>query len=477
MRIAYLDCFSGISGDMFLGALVDAGVPLSLLEQTTAALDLGARLQLSRVTRSGISATKIDVLDQDVPDNVDRNDAAHSPSPGHSHHQAHDHSHSHAHHHGRSLSEIKAIIARLSITSNARRIALSAFDALAVAEAKIHNTDIESVHFHEVGAVDAIVDIVCAAVGADALNVGRWICSPLNLGSGFVDCAHGRFPVPAPATLELLQSAPVYSSGAQVELVTPTGAALVRALATEFGPLPAMSPSATGYGAGSRDLPGAPNVLRITIGDTTENSTASNFAQTGEAELVTILEAAVDDLNPQVFGYVMERLLAEGALDVFAAPVHMKKNRPGMLITVLSRPTQANALARLLFAETSTIGVRMREEHRLVLDRRWVFAQTPWGKVRIKLASLNGTIANYAPEFEDCRLLAAGHHVPLKTVMQEALRAFLDAVAPLAGVDKVEAGKVEMKEIEIEEALPPQPGGRSKSHNGEAQKKQSSKKR
>ncbi len=456
MRIAYLDCFSGISGDMFLGALVDAGVPVRLLEETAAALDLGATLEVHRVTRSGISATKVDVLvhgDKELPREeywaqtkssgskrqASREDHEHSHEHGdHEHHHHQDDPHSHArkrsHEHGRVLTEIRSIIGRTPIGKRAKEIATAAFDALGAAESKIHNTSLEKIHFHEVGAVDALVDVICGAVGAEALAVDRWICSPLNVGGGTVECAHGRFPIPAPATLELLKGAPVYSSGEQVELVTPTGAALVRALAPEFRAFPAMQASAVGYGAGSRDLENAANVLRITLGELSGHASGGPESRHAFAEdRVTVLEASVDDLNPQVFGYVMERVLAEGALDVFAAPLHMKKNRPGMLLTVLARPQQAETLAKLIFAETTTLGVRLREDRRLVLERRWVAARTPWGQVRIKIASLNGTLANYAPEYEDCRRLAAENSVPLKSVMQEAIKAYLEHAGDLPG--------------------------------------------
>jgi pyridinium-3,5-bisthiocarboxylic acid mononucleotide nickel chelatase len=458
MRIAYLDCFSGISGDMFLGALVDAGVPVRLLEETVAVLNLGATLDISRVSRSGITATKVDVVvrgAKDLPREEywarkkalgDRRQArgeGEEQSPKHSHGHSHDHEHDeghaqehgHSHEHGRGLTEVKTIIARAPISQRAKEMATAAFDALGAAESKIHNSSPEKIHFHEVGAVDALVDVICGSVGAEALGVDRWACSPLNVGGGTVECAHGRFPVPAPATLELLKGAPVYSSGAQVELVTPTGAALVRALSPEFRAFPPMEVSAVGYGAGSRELENAANVLRISVGELRtqapgEPSSPHAFA----GDVVTVLEASVDDLNPQVFGYVMERALAEGALDVFAAPLHMKKNRPGMLLTVLTRPQQAEALARLIFAETTTLGVRLREDRRLTLERRWAAARTPWGEVRIKVASLNGTLANYAPEYEDCRRLATEHAVPLKSVMQEAMKAYLEQPQVVPGV-------------------------------------------
>jgi uncharacterized protein (TIGR00299 family) protein len=319
------------------------------------------------------------------------------------------------------LTEIRGIIAKAAISDPAKKTAVAIFEALGAAEAKIHATSIEAVHFHEVGAVDAIVDIICAAVGAEALGVDEIVCSPLNVGGGTVKCAHGTFPVPAPATVELLKDAPVYSSGVQTELVTPTGAAIVKTLARRFASFPEMKIEKSGYGAGSRDFPGHPNVVRLTVGES-----ASTLASKTASDTVTVLEANLDDLNPQVFGYVMDRLFEEGALDVFGMPVQMKKNRPGALLTVLCKPEEASKLTQLIFAETTTLGVRRREEVRQTLARRWENVRTQWGEVRIKIASMNGTITNYAPEYEDCRRIATEHHVALKTVMQEASRQYLD---------------------------------------------------
>jgi uncharacterized protein (TIGR00299 family) protein len=438
MRIAYLECFSGMSGDMFLGALVDAGVSPRVLGDTVAALAVGARLEISRVMRSGISATKVDVWldgEKDLPREEHKHSHSHE-HPGHIHdHEHHERSllhrgktrtgvsepHEHLHEHGRGLAEIRGIISAAPISVGARTTALAIFEALGRAEAKIHNTAIESVHFHEVGAVDAMVDIVCAAVGAESLGVDEIICSPLNVGGGTVKCAHGTFPVPAPATVELLKDAPVYSSGLQAELVTPTGAAIVKTLASCFAAFPEMKIEKSGYGAGSRDFPGHPNVVRLTIGESASNALAAKTA----SETIAVLEANLDDLNPQVFGYVMDRLFEEGALDAFVVPVQMKKNRPGTLLTVLCRPENASTLTQLIFTETTTLGVRRRDEIRQTLARRWESVRTAWGEVRIKIASMNGTITNYAPEYEDCRRIAAEHHVPLKTVIQEAAQAYL----------------------------------------------------
>jgi len=417
MRIAYLDCFSGISGDMFLGALLDAGVSPKLLEDTVAALGIGAKLESSRVMRGGISATKVDVYangERDLPREVfwER--------------QARDHGHEHSqedwHEHGRKLNQIRRIIEGADISSTAKATAITIFEALGEAEAEIHDTSIEQVHFHEVGAIDAMVDIVCAAVGAESLAVGEWICSPLNVGGGVVKCAHGTLPVPAPATLKLLRDAPVYSSGPQVELVTPTGAAIVKALSVRFAPFPAMKVEKAGYGAGTRDFPEHPNLLRLTIGESTADVT--NASPSTANEKITVLEANLDDLSPQVLAYAMERLLTEGALDVFSVPVQMKKSRSGALLTVLAKMEDANRLTKLIFAETTTLGVRRREEQRQTLSRRWETVDTAWGPVRIKIANMNGSVSNYAPEYEDCRTLAEEHHVPLRQVIQEALQAY-----------------------------------------------------
>src|ERR1700736_4546487 len=367
MRIAYLDCFSGISGDMFLGALVDAGVPARLFEETVAELNIGARLKVSRVNRSGVAATKLDVYahgEKELPREI------FWEQQGHTHHQhehGYQHEHEHVelrehnysptrpetwpagapaprqHEHGRGLKEIREIIRKAGISEGAKKTAIAIFEALGAAEAKIHDTAIENVHFHEVGAVDAMVDIVCAAVGAEALGVDEIVCSPLNVGGGTIQCAHGSFPVPAPATVELLKNAPLYSSGVQAELVTPTGAAIVKILAKRFAPFPEMKIEESGYGAGTREFAGHPNVVRLTCGET-----ASTLAATTASETLTVLEANLDDLNPQVFGYVMDRLLEEGALDTFVTPVQMKKNRPGTLLTVLCKPEDASKLTKLI---------------------------------------------------------------------------------------------------------------------------------
>jgi uncharacterized protein (TIGR00299 family) protein len=400
MRIAYLDAFAGVSGDMLLGAFVQAGASVDLLRETLARLKLGAELRVGDVDRSGIRSVKVDILEGGK--------VADSNGHGAGHHR-HDHDHE-----ARSLRTIRELIGAAELPPPVRALALRAFEILGAAEAKIHNVPIDSIHFHEVGAVDAIADIVLAATAAGELGIDSWVCSPLNVGGGSVECAHGRFPVPAPAVAEILRGAPTYSSGLQAELVTPTGAALVRALDCSFGPSPAMTVRAIGYGAGSRNPPGFANVLRISIGE----------SAAGESPSVLVLEAAVDDLNPQVIAYVTERALQLGALDVMCTPVFMKKNRPGTLITILSEPARASDLQELLLRETSTLGLRVREEKRICLERRHVSVATPWGAVRVKVGHRNESEFNAAPEFEDCRVLAEKSRVPVKRVMEAALQAY-----------------------------------------------------
>jgi uncharacterized protein (TIGR00299 family) protein len=423
MRIAYLDCFSGISGDMFLGALVDAGVPFELFEQTVEALNIGATLQRARVDRSGISATKIDVLvngEKDVPREEfweAHPSSSHPPKPGAEI----------QHTHGRHLSAILQSISAASISDIAKRTATAIFTALGEAEAKVHNVPVEKVHFHEVGAADAIVDIVCAAVGAEALGVERILASPLNLGGGTVKCDHGVMPVPAPATLELLRGVPAYSGEIQKELVTPTGAAIVKVLVNGFGPRPAMTTGKIGYGAGARNLTGHANVLRLVVGDTVgTNPFARNPQFDAADEEIVVLESNLDDLSPQIIAYTAERLLDAGALDVFATAVQMKKGRPGILLTVLAKPEDEARLQGILFQETSTLGVRSRREHRRALSRRQETVMTPWGEVRIKIGTSGAAELNAAPEYEDCRRIAIEHQLPLKAVVQEAIRLYLE---------------------------------------------------
>jgi pyridinium-3,5-bisthiocarboxylic acid mononucleotide nickel chelatase len=407
MRIGYLECFSGISGDMLLGALVDAGVPFALLEETAAALSVGARLEMRKVMRGGLSGTKVDVI---TPEQA----TDHHPHT----HEDDSKSHSHAPH--RHLSSILKIIRGASIPDSVKDRSARAFQFLGEAEAAIHSIPIEKVHFHEVGAVDTIVDIVCSAAGAESLAIDRWLSSSLNVGSGTVVCQHGSLPVPAPATLALLGDAPIYAAGPAMERVTPTGAAILRMLDVAYESMPAMRARATGYGAGGRDTPGEPNLLRLLIGETADAPT-----HPGEGERIAILETVIDDSSPQLLGYVSEQLLAAGAWDVYRGSVQMKKGRTGVQLTVLCHPDRVGEMRDLIFRETTTIGLHWRIEQKASLPRDFVSIETQWGRVRIKIARWpSGEVANAAPEYEDCRQLATSHSVPLKLVMQSAMQAF-----------------------------------------------------
>jgi uncharacterized protein (TIGR00299 family) protein len=405
MRIAYLECFAGIAGDMLLGALIDAGVPAEVLVEATVALQLGASLKIEKVDRSGISCTKVNVLE-----------GGHLAEHSEQHH-AHDHVHAPRHTHGRSLRVIRDLIQAAPLAEAVKRRAIRAFELLGESETKIHNVGIEEIHFHEVGAVDAIVDIVAACAGIEYLQVDVWHCSALNVGGGMVECAHGTFPVPAPATADLLRGYPTYSAHVQKELVTPTGAALLRVLDPVFGEQPAMRVERIGYGAGTRNPKGFPNALRISIGDAT--------VHVGwEVETVTVLETALDDLSPQVLAWVAESALAAGAMDVMLTPVIMKKGRLGTLLTVLCHAVNRQALERLIMRETSTLGIRIRQDERICLERHHTPVQTPYGEIRIKIGKLDGEVMNAAPEFEDCRAAAVRCDVPLKRVQQAAIAAY-----------------------------------------------------
>jgi uncharacterized protein (TIGR00299 family) protein len=450
MRIGYLECFSGISGDMLLGALVDAGVPFACLEEAAAALDVGARLKTRKVSRGGLAGTKVDVL---TPDRQ-ATDAGHAheehslhsqeahaqeahAQEAHSHgahssldpheHGGHAHAHTHAAH--RPLSAILEIIRSAPLAEAVKERSIRAFQLLGEAEAAIHSIPIESVHFHEVGAVDTIVDIVCSAAGAEWLGVDRWLASALNVGSGTVVCQHGTLPVPAPATLALLGDAPVYAAGKPMERVTPTGAAVLRMLDVRYEPLPSMRILKTGYGAGGRETPGEPNLLRLLVGEAIEEPVAAASNDSDAADPIAVIETVIDDSNPQVLAYVSELLLDAGAWDVYRAAVQMKKGRTGVQLTVLCRPNLMPRLRDLLFRETTTIGLRWRLENKLALAREFVTVQIKWGEVRIKIARWpDGKIANASPEYEDCRLLATLHSVPLKEVMQRAVQAFAETL-------------------------------------------------
>jgi uncharacterized protein (TIGR00299 family) protein len=381
MNICYLDAFSGISGDMTVGALIDAGAGAIQLVQALEELGMGARFEVEKTKRCGIAASKFRVLGGDAR--------------GHRH-----------------LKDILEIIAQSGLPERAKRNASAVFQRLGEAEAKVHDIALDKVHFHEVGAVDSICDIVGACVGLDLLDIGAVYSSAVNVGSGTVKTEHGVLPVPAPATSELLTGKPIYARGPSLELTTPTGAAISTTLAVGFGALPPMRVMATGYGAGDYDFPEHANVLRVLIGETSGAE---------ESTTVTVLEANIDDSSPQVLGYAMERLLESGALDVTLTPVLMKKNRPGTLLRVIARPQDSETLAQIIFAETSTLGLRLYPVERRVKERHSVEIATPHGTVRMKIAE-NGS---FAPEYEDCRKLARESGVPLKQILAEATLAYL----------------------------------------------------
>jgi hypothetical protein len=380
LKICYFDAFSGISGDMTVGALLDAGADWPALQAALASLNLGATCRLEKTKRKGIAASKFTVEYEEQKKHRD-------------------------------LPHIEKIISAGELSAKARDNALAVFRRLGEAEATSHNVPIEKVHFHEVGAVDSICDIAGACVALDSLGVEEIYCSRINVGSGTVETEHGTLPVPAPATATLLTGKPIYSAGPQTELTTPTGAALMTTLATGFGVLPSVRMLAQGFGAGDKDFPMQANVLRVLLGEKT---------RAAEATSVTILEANIDDSTPQVLGYAMERLFAAGALDVTLTPVFMKKNRPGTLISVIAAPEMAEELASVLFAETSTLGLRMIAAERRVLAREIAEVETSFGKIRVKYNDRGG----FAPEYEDCRRLAAEKGVPLRVVISEANEAF-----------------------------------------------------
>ena len=384
MKLCYLDCFSGISGDMLLGALVDAGLEAAALETELRKLKLaGWSLEVTRVRRGELTATKLDFKIRET-------------------------------HHHRTWKTIRELIRASELAAPVQERAETIFRRLAEVEGQVHGVPAEEVHFHEIGGMDSILDIVGASVALELLGIEKIVASPLNLGSGTVKTAHGILPVPPPATAALLQGAPVYSSGAEGELVTPTGAAVVAALAKEYGPLPPMMVAAVGYGAGTSDPKDQPNVLRVFLGESAEKGAGV------EEPGIVVLEANLDDMSPVVGGYVLEQALAAGALDVFYTPVQMKKNRPGLLLTVLCAPERAEALTQLLFEQTTTLGVRSYRAERRVLERAVETVETRLGPVRMKLARLNGRLLNVAPEYEDCQRLAREKGVPLKEVLSEA---------------------------------------------------------
>jgi pyridinium-3,5-bisthiocarboxylic acid mononucleotide nickel chelatase len=385
MKIAYFDCIAGASGDMLLGALVDAGLSVESLCEKLAALNLVSEFELTaeKVSKNGFSATKVDVSIHKLQ-------------------------------HGRHLAEIESILHESSLPGHIQEKAASMFRRLAEVEAGIHGKPVEEVHLHEVGGVDTIVDIVGTLAGLEGLGVEQVYGSPLPLGRGFVNGAHGQIPLPAPATVALLQGVPIVGSEIEKELVTPTGAVLLTGLCAAFGPIPAMKLTGQGYGAGGRDLP-IPNVVRLLLGEQSETRQGISI------ESLILLETNVDDNSAEINGYVMEELFKAGALDVFFTPIQMKKNRPAVLISVLCRPAEVEALEMILFQETSTLGVRRQAVERGCLERKTEVIETPYGPVQVKVARLPDGSTKRAPEYEDCRKAAQAHGVPLRLVYEAAL--------------------------------------------------------
>ena len=427
MKIAYFDCFSGISGDMTLGALVDVGVPPEILTDGLATLKLDAEfsLRFEKAVKHSITGTRAIV---DVhPAHTDPQE-----EKAHSHGHTHSHAHNHTHDHGpsRHLSDIFKLLDDSDLDAAVRDTAKRVFDRLAEAEAKVHNTSKDNVHLHEVSGIDSIVDIVGSIIGLAYLKVDAVYASPLSLGRGFVRCAHGVMPVPVPGTMELLQGVPIHQTDIPKELVTPTGAALITTLSQGFGVMPQMRLDCIGYGAGTRDLEQRPNLLRLCLGEKTSDTASKTTHHHTETDSVDIIETNVDDMSPEITGYVTTQLFEHGALDVFLAPVYMKKSRPATQITVLCPTTHRDRLIELLLTETTTFGVRLSSADRIKLRRDFVQVETQWGTIQAKRGYLNGTLIKTVPEYEDCKRLAEQNSVPLRQVYAEALHSLssVDAV-------------------------------------------------
>ncbi len=388
MRTLYFDCFAGASGDMILGALVGAGVDPNYLREQLSRLSVsGFNVNFETVDRSGLSATYARVE------------------------TAHEHKHRH-------LSDIKQIIEASALSEGVKQRAIQIFTRLAEAEARVHNEPVHHVHFHEVGALDAIVDVVGAAICFDVLKIDRFICSPLHVGSGMVKMAHGQFPIPPPAVTELLKGVPFYASEIKGELLTPTGAAIITTVCNEYGPIPAMKTEATGYGAGTRQYQDFPNVLRVLLGETDDKAATD--------ERLWMLETNLDDASPQIIGHVMDRILELGALDCFFTPVQMKKNRPGTLLTIVAPPARREEIVSIVFRETTTIGVRYQAVTRECLRREELQIETPLGLVRFKVARRGDDVLNAAPEFADVLALAERHGRPVKEIQALVMKTYLE---------------------------------------------------
>ena len=389
MRTLYFDCFAGASGNMILGALLGLGLDRGELERRLAGLRIESfKLKAETVDRSGISSFHVDVIVPEVE------------------------SHRHLHH-------IEKIISEAELSDGVKATAIKIFTLLAEAEARVHGTDIKKVHFHEVGALDAIIDIVGACIGFEMLGVEQFAASKLHVGSGFVSMAHGKFPVPPPAVAELLKGKPIYSTEIEGELITPTGAAIIAAVCASFGTIPEMSVEATGYGAGTREYKDFPNVLRLMVGE------AAEFGKrpAKDHDDLVLMETNIDDSTPQAIGFVMERAFALGALDCWFTPVQMKKNRPGVIVSVLASPETKDELLEMLFSETTTIGIRTSPVARISLQRRIEMVNTQFGECRVKIAIRDGRVINAMPEYEDVRRLALEKDVPFRIVWEAASEA------------------------------------------------------
>jgi uncharacterized protein (TIGR00299 family) protein len=386
MTFAYFDCFSGISGDMTLGALVDAGVSIDALRAELAKLNIsGYSLSSEKVKRAGFSATKVHVIldDREQP--------------------------------ARHLSDIRKIIEASTLASSIKQKSVLIFERLARAEAVVHGTTPEQVHFLEVGAVDAIVDIVGSVIGFEMLGITTTTASPVNLGSGTIRTAHGILPVPAPATAELLKGIPSYGSSVAFELTTPTGAVILSSLASSFGPMPQMRVARVAYGAGGKDLDGRPNVLRLMLGEP-----AADY----DEDTSIVIETNIDDMNPQVYDYLIEKLMEQGAQDAYLTPIIMKKGRPAILLSVLTDRSKTDVMLDTIFRETTSIGVRIQEVGRKKLTRKITEVTTHYGTIRVKISRHGDTIYTVTPEYEDCKRIAEEQQVPLQQVMEEAKAVF-----------------------------------------------------
>jgi len=431
MKTLYLDLISGISGDMFIAALLDLGVDAAQLDHELSKLGLdGYHIHVNRSKKDTIEGVKFDVhlsSDHDHDHHHSQGHEHHDHShehhhTGHSHSHARSHSHGHSHEHARTAAEIKTLIRESSLSDWVKEKSTAVFQRIAVAEGKVHGVPPEQVHFHEVGAVDSIIDIVVACIGLEFLGKPRVLASTVTEGTGWIDCAHGRFPVPVPATLAILgaRGIPVSQCDEPNELVTPTGAALLAELVEQFGPMRGLVASKIGFGLGTRENKTRPNVLRAVLGESSGSAAGHDW----ETDTIAVLETNLDDMNAEVLGHVFERAFALGALDVFHTPVQMKKNRPGVLLTVLCAEADADALCELILRETTSFGVRRHLAERRKLHREFTTVQTPYGEVTVKIGRLDGKVIQTAPEYESCKKLAAHANVPLKQIYEAAKRAF-----------------------------------------------------